>query len=76
MYGIASVHTLMGIACMRNVPATERFPALHQDGLGCVGHWQLIHHQDQTVHMRNQVAPETKPIKLNMLYPFLDKQTS
>ena len=49
-----------------NTPATVQFPALHQDGLGCAGHLQLVHHQDQTVHMRNQAAP------INMSYLFLD----
>ena len=43
-----------------HVPAIVQFPALHQGGLGCVGHWQQVHHQDQTEHTRNQVAPEWK----------------
>ena len=42
------------------VPAIALFPALHPDGLGYGEHWQLVHHQDQIVHMRNQAAPEDK----------------
>lgn len=44
------------------VPATELFPALHQDELGCGEHWPQVHHPDRTMHKRNQAVPELERI--------------